>query len=143
MTRSYAALSRSTSVSSSAASAVQRAPAAVRRCASSSVAARDFGRPATIPSSEAPSAPASPAAEPPPGVGLGERNASSREATERSVSFMDGYAAFVDGRDGRRADADQIYRISVHQDRVHQLAGLEAAGRLVQVERIRAVDRGG
>ena len=43
----------------------------------SAVAARDFGNPATIASSDAPIALASAAAEPPPGVGSGDWNASS------------------------------------------------------------------
>src|SRR4029453_901523 len=125
------------------ASAVQRAPAALSRCASSSVAARDLGRAATIASRDAQSAPASAAAEPPPGVGLGERKASRRAVTERSVSVMDDGTALDHRGDRRGADPDQIYRIAGDEDGIHQLAGLEAADAVVAIEGVRAVDGGG
>ena len=56
-----------------------RASSAAR---SSGVPVFVFGSPATIASSDAPSAPASAAAEPPPGVGSGEAKASSRSVTD-------------------------------------------------------------
>jgi hypothetical protein len=61
---------------------VHRVPAAVSFDVSSSVAALDFGSPATMARSDAPTAPDNAAADPPPGVGDEERNAASRSVTE-------------------------------------------------------------
>ena len=125
------------------AAAVHRSPAAFSRSTSSSVAARDLGRPATIASSDAPMAPASAAADPPPGVGSDDLKAARRSVTVRAVSCHDSRsevrdasfrktmrAAFDDAGDRRRADADQIDGVAGDEDGVHELAGFEAADRL-------------
>src|SRR3954470_24663560 len=66
-----------------------RTPAAdVSAARSSSVPDLVFGSAATIIRSEAPTAEASAAAEPPPGVGSLELNAASRSRTDLSVSDM-------------------------------------------------------
>jgi len=61
-----------------------------------------LGSPATIASNDAPSAPASAAADPPPGVGSEEENASSNSVTVRFVNMggpfyvgQVGYAGYV------------------------------------------------
>src|SRR5689334_6856686 len=142
MTVSYASLSRSTSASSARASSAQRAPAACIRATSSSLAARDVGSPATIANNDAPIAPASAEADPPPGVGSELRKAARRSVTGRALRLIKNDVAFLDdGFDRGRADANQIYRIAGHEDGVHRLAGLEAARSAVAVERVGAVDR--
>ena len=101
----------------------------------SSVPLRVFGRPATIISSDAPIADASAAADPPPGVGSDGANAASRSRRTEMLSSQRSWSAcratiraLLDDRaDRSRADADQIDRRAVDDDRVHLLAGLEAA----------------
>src|SRR5689334_10788006 len=85
---------------------------------------------------------ASAAADPPPGVGSEELNASRRSRTERSTSMHE--PTFLDDRSNRvRADAYQIDGRTVDDYRIHLLAGLEAADARVSIERIRRVDRRG
>src|SRR5262249_38339323 len=109
---------------------------------SSSVLLRVFGSAATITSSDAPTADASADAEPPPGVGSLELNASRRSVTDLSTSMND--ASFFDyGCDGFGAHADQIDSGTVDDDGVHLLARLDAADAGVAIERIRGVDRRG
>ena len=102
---------------------------------------RVFGSAATIISSDAPTADASAAADPPPGVGSEELNAASRSRTDlsdkrhvRSTSFP----FLTTARIVVRADANQIDRRPGDDDRVHLLAGLEAADPIVAVERVGA-----
>ena len=66
----------------------ERRAAAASAARSSSEPVRVFGRPATIISSDAPTADASAAADPPPGVGSEELKAVSRSRTDLSVSDM-------------------------------------------------------
>src|SRR5260221_5292130 len=108
---------------------------------STSEPVRVFGSAATIISSDAPVAPASADADPPPGVGAAELNASSNSRTAMSTS-MDHHAPFLDnGPDDVDADSDQIDRRAVDDDRVHLFARLEAAHAVVAVERVRRIDR--
>src|SRR3989442_15480278 len=101
---------------------------------------RVFGSAATIISNDAPTAEASAAADPPPGVGSDDANAASRSRTVLSVSMND--LRFFDHRaDGVRADANQIDRRPGHDDRVHLLADLEAADAVVAIQRVRRIDR--
>ena len=83
----YASLSRSTSTASRLLRPAHCWCASASRPRSSTVTARDFAIPPTIVSSDAPTAPASADAEPPPGVGSGERKAASRSIRVRSVSL--------------------------------------------------------
>src|SRR6266545_623718 len=158
MTSPYASLSLSMSDDSSDASAVQRSPAAFKRAASSAVAARDFGNPATMASSDAPIAPARAAADPPPGVGSRDRKASSRLVTVRSVSFKSARSQLPDYRspdypladdylttldhacDRCDPNANQVDGITSDQHGVHEFTGFEAADGSVAVERVRAGD---
>ena len=108
------------------------------RCASSAA-------PPPSCSSDAPTADASADADPPPGVGSGELNAASRVSRRRAISMLPSRCASHDTRpflttraDGVRADANQIDGRAVDDDGVHLLARLEAADRVVAVERVRA-----
>src|SRR5262245_15122106 len=94
--------------------------------------------PATMRRSATPTAAASADADPPPGVGAGDLNASSSSRTVLSTSHDD--ALLDDGANRAGADAHEIDRGTVDDDRVHLLADLEAADALVPVERIGAVD---
>src|SRR6185295_17204471 len=69
---------------------------------SSSVPARVFGRLATIVRSDAPTADARAAAEPPPGVGVGALNTASRSRTDLSARSMKGVLTLPVG-DGLQA----------------------------------------
>src|SRR6187200_3056342 len=95
---------------------------------SSSVPPRVFGSPATIIRSDAPTADASAAADPPPGVGSVELKASRRSRTDLSASSITHDLPLLDHRADRRgAGADQIDRRTVHDHGIHLLARFEAA----------------
>src|SRR5438128_148495 len=116
-----------------AASAVVAAVSAAR---SSSDPFRVLVSPATISRSDAPSAAASAAADPPPGVGSGALNTERRSRSGRSMSFMNHFPFFHDGANRLCPDADQIDGRAVDDHGVHLLAGLEAADPIVAVERV-------
>ena len=92
-----------------------------------------FGMPATIASSDAATAPDSAAADPPPGVGAGELNASSSSMTVLSAS-MDSDSLLEDARNRGHVHAKQVDRRAFDHDRVELLAGFEAADARVAVE---------
>src|SRR5262245_13241665 len=72
-------------------SSVSAASASLARSSSD----RDFfGSPATMMSSDAPTAPARAAAEPPPGVGVGALNAFRTSRRGLSISMADQFPAF-------------------------------------------------
>src|SRR5215203_5748469 len=108
------------------ASAVARMPASFSRSMSADSTARGLGNPATIASSDAPAAPASAAAEPPPGVGSEERNAASSPETVASVSLIEftcQYAVrcptiLAGSSDHPAALDDRGYRRRSHSDQV-------------------------
>src|SRR5579864_5140221 len=139
-TRSYAAVSASIASVSCRRSPTSTAAAACSAARFSSDPDRVFRLPDTMIRSDAPTAQASAEADPPPGVGSDELNASSRSVNGRSTSM--GHASFFhDGANRVRADTNEIDGRTIDDDRVQLLAGFEAAHAIVPVERIRAVDR--
>src|SRR5438034_3039569 len=119
--------------------AISAADADASAARSSSDPFRVFSSPATIISSDVPTAEASADADPPPGVGSGALNAARISRTVLSASMND--ASLFDHRpDCVGANTDQINRRTVDDHRVHLLAGFEASDDLVAVERVRRVD---
>src|SRR5512147_1677729 len=108
--------------SAAAGSSSEAARSSAPRSASGDV--RVFCMCATMSSSEAPTAPASAEADPPPGVGSVDANASRISETVLLTSMHD-LSGFDDGTNGRRADPNEIDRYAVHEDSVHLLAGFE------------------
>src|SRR5262245_48452067 len=94
-------------------------------------------------SRDVPSAEASAAADPPPGVGSDELNAASASRIEVAVivGSVNNPAVLDHGTNHVRADANEIDGRTPEDDGVHLLADFKAADAILTVERCGRIDR--